>query len=249
MKIADALILGLLQGLSEFLPISSSGHLFLANRLGIISGEMTLFYAIMLHVGSLAAVVAVFWDKVKYVVTHPLSDMTKYILLACIPTAILAGLFRFLLSEAVEGALLPLGFFLTTGLLAGSAFVRHRDNRMDYLSALITGLAQGCAVLPGLSRSGTTITAALMCGVNREEAGEFSFLISIPIIIGSALVEGLQYSGESVVGNLGATVVGVAASFVAGYLALFALKNIIRKAKLYYFAPYTFALGILSLFV
>ncbi len=249
MSLIDALILGLLQGLSEFLPISSSGHLFLANRLHILSGEVSLFFAVMLHVGSLAAVIVVFWDKVKYVVKHPLSQLTKNIVIASIPTAILAGLAWYFLNDILEGALLPLGFFLTTAFLVITAFLPPKDNALSKRNALLIGIAQGCAVLPGLSRSGSTIATAQMCGVNRQEAGEFSFLISIPIIIGSAIVEGRELTNFSFNISLLPIIVGVLASFASGYFALMVLKEIIKKAKLHYFAPYTLALGILTLFI
>lgn len=247
MKILDGLILGLLQGLSEFLPISSSGHLFLANRLGIFSGEVTLLFAIMLHIGSLVAVVIVFWDKVKYVITHPLSDLTKNIILASIPTAILAGLARYFLPDAIEGALLPLGFFASTAFLFSTAFIKHGKRSVSAKSALVIGFVQGCAVLPGLSRSGATITAGQFCGVDRERAGEFSFLISIPIIIGSAFVEGLQLRHGGLDISVLPTIIGTLAAFVSGYVALIVLKNIIKKAKLHYFGIYTLALGLLAL--
>lgn len=249
MNILDALILGLLQGLSEFLPISSSGHLFLANRLHILNGEVSLFFAVMLHVGSLGAVIAVFWEQVKYVIKHPLSQLTKSIVIASIPTAILAGLAWYFLNDVLEGALLPLGFFLTTAFLLVSAFLRPKNNDLTVGNALTIGIIQGCAVLPGLSRSGSTIVAAQMCGLSREKAGEFSFLISIPIIIGSALVEGREIAETSFDIGVLPLIIGIAVSFVSGYFALVVLKDVIKKSKLHCFAPYTLALGIISLFI
>ncbi len=249
MNVLDALILGLLQGLSEFLPISSSGHLFLANRLHILNGEISLFFAIMLHIGTLGAVIAVFWEQVKYVIRHPLSNLTKNIVVASIPTAILAGLAWYFLNDVLEGALLSLGFFLTTAFLIITAILRPKNNDLTIGNALIVGIIQGCAVLPGLSRSGSTIVTAQMCGLSREKAGEFSFLISIPIIIGSALVEGREIAKSSFDINILPLIIGVAVSFVSGYFALVLLKDVIKKAKLHYFAPYTLALGIISLFI
>jgi len=249
MSILDALFLGLLQGLSEFLPISSSGHLFLVGRLNILSGEVSLLFAVMLHLGSLAAVIVVFWDKVKYAIVHPFSNLTKNIVLASIPTAILAGLAWYFLNDVLEGALLPLGFFLTTIFLIITAFLHPKSNTLSPSNALLIGLAQGFAVLPGLSRSGSTIATAQMCGADRQDAGEFSFLISIPIIIGSALVEGRELTKSALSTSLLPIIIGVVVSFVSGYFALIALKGIIKQAKLHYFAPYTFVLGILTLFI
>jgi len=249
MNFIDAIILGLIQGLTEFLPVSSSGHLFLIDKLGIIQTDVSLFYNIMLHLGSLFAVIIVFWKEVKYVISNPLSDITKYIVLASIPTVIIVGILRLFFKSTLEGSLLPFGFAVTTVMLICTKIIKPKEEALGTRSSLIIGIAQGFAAIPGISRSGSTIATAQILGVNREEAAKFSFLISIPIIIGSTLFESLSLTGGSLQINMLPVILGVFAAFLSGLLALKILINVIKKAKLHYFAIYTFALTIFSFFV
>ena len=249
MNYIDSIILGIVQGISEFLPISSSGHLFLINRLGIMDTEVSLFFNIMLHLGSLLAVIIVFWDKVKYVIKHPLSDLTKHIVIASIPTVIIVGILRFFFKGTLEGNLLPLGFAVTTVFLISTKLITPKKDNITPRSSLFIGIAQGFAAIPGISRSGSTIATAQIAGVEREESGNFSFLISIPIIIGSALFESLALDKTALNIDFAPILVGALFAFLSGYIALRILIKVIKKSKLHYFAIYTFALTIFSLFV
>ena len=232
--------MGLLQGFTEFLPVSSSGHLLLAEKL--FRMPENLFFNLMLHLGSLVAVIFVYRKSIWSLLRHPFSKKTLYLLLACVPTFVLAFVFRFYLEDLVNGAILPVGFALTAILLVlGEQFGKNKF-AADETNAgvpLLTGFVQGLAVLPGLSRSGSTISAMCLCGVRREDAGEFSFLLSIPIILGSALVECLTMS-EADWADVAVlpTAAGVICAAVSGYLAIKFVLRLLKTAKMKYFAAY-----------
>ena len=226
--------------MTEFLPVSSSGHLLLAEKLFQIPEN--LFFHLMLHLGSLAAVIVLYRKSIWALLRHPFSKKTLYFLLACVPTFGLAFVFRFYLEDLVNGALLPVGFLLTAILLVlGETFGKNRQSVEETQPwvPLLTGFVQGLAVLPGLSRSGSTISAMCLCGVKREDAGEFSFLLSIPIICGSGLVEGLtmtatEWQNVAVL----PTVSGVICAAISGAIAIVFVQKLLQSAKMKYFAVY-----------
>lgn len=249
MNYFEAIILGIIQGITEFLPVSSSGHLFLINKLNIMQTEVSLFYNIMLHLGSLMAVIIIFWNKVKFVIKNPFSDLTKHIIVASIPTVIIVGFLRFFFKNALEGSLLPLGFAITTVFLFSTKFITPKQGKVNNRSAIVVGIAQGLAALPGISRSGSTIASAQLLGVNREDSGNFSFLISIPIIIGSSIFESLSISKADFEVNILVVIIGAIFAFISGFLALKVLISVIRESKLHYFGYYTLVLTIFSFFL
>lgn len=239
------MILGVVQGASEFLPISSSGHLLLLEKLGI--GCESLPFNIAVHVGTLVAVLIAMRKRIWETVRHPLQKTTGYILLACVPTIILALVFKFAAPALLDGKLLGFGFVLTACLLyAGEKLKSTKSTLLTPKISILTGVLQGIAVLPGVSRSGATVSAMTMCGVDRSEAADFSFLLSVPIILGSALLEGVEIAkgGASLDIGLLPMLVGVAAAFLSGLAAIMLFLKLVKKHSLLPFAAYALLLGI-----
>ncbi len=248
MKYWKALLVGVTQGVTEFLPVSSSGHLALLAKLSV--APASVFYNLALHVATLCALLVVMRREVWDLLAHPIKGDGKYILAASLPTVVVAFVFKKLFPELLMGRLLGFGFLLTSALLfASERLCRERvGTTVSLRIALFTGFVQGIAVLPGVSRSGSTIWAARCFGVSTERAARFSFLLSIPVIIGGFLLEGIE-SGFSAAGaETGEIIVAALAAFVSG---VFAVKFMLGKTKkgLMPFVPYTFLLGVLSYFV
>ncbi|MDR0840858.1 MAG: undecaprenyl-diphosphate phosphatase [Christensenellaceae bacterium] len=250
MNVALALLLGLVQGLCEFLPVSSSGHLVLLQTIfGLQEG--TLFLDTMLHVGTLFAVFAVYWRQVWDILRHPIQKKTGMLLLATAVTTAIALLCKDIISEAYEGKLLGIGFLITALVLyVGERAARGKGDieSMRPHHAAGIGLVQGIAILPGISRSGSTITGARLMGLNKEAAAEFSFLLSIPAILGSLVLQ-LPNALHGGVGSIGwgAIALGTAAAALSGYFAIRWMLRLLRTKSLLGFAIYVGALGLLVL--
>lgn len=216
----QAIILGIIQGASEFLPISSSGHLLLLEKLGI--GEENLFFNIMLHVGTLAAVLIAMRKTWLPLIRHPKNKTNLYIIAACVPTVLIALIIKYVFPSLINGDYLALGFMISAVLIFCSEKLLLTKNSVNTIkTSLLTGVIQGIAVLPGISRSGATISAMRLLGVDKEEAANFSFLLSIPIILGSAIYESvdLAIAGAEAFSNGGATVFSSSASAAASLSA------------------------------
>ena len=275
MSVLEGILLGVLQGIAEFLPISSSGHLAIVQKLFDLD-DVPLLYDVFLHLATLGAVVLFFrkriWSLLQVVGrwicrrSLPEDRADLQTIVALLLGTFVTGMFGIFLSDVVETIdvkYICVGFFVTAGLLIFSDAVEEQRRKkrlvadpdstvgkasgVKPLQGLGIGLAQGFGVLPGISRSGSTIAGALLCGVDREQAGEFSFLLSIPAILGAFVLQ-LEDLGEmgSTVG-LAPVVAGCIAAFVAGIFALAVLMKIIRKGKLEWFAAYLIPLGILGL--
>lgn len=246
MKYLKAVVLGLTQGVTEFLPVSSSGHLALLEGLGFAPSDV--FLNLTLHVATLAAVLIVMRREVWGILRHPVRGDGKYVLLSSLPTVGIALLFEAFCPALLTGRLLAFGFLCTAALLfLSEKFSRDRGSGIGVGNSLITGAMQGFAVLPGLSRSGATIAALRLSGVPYERAAAFSFLLSVPVIAGGFLFEGVK-TGFSVQGaDFGAVAVAAVAAFLSG---LFAARFMLsRVKKMTPFALYTLALGVLCFFV
>ena len=241
----EALILGIVQGASEFLPISSSGHLLLLEKLGI--GTPSLLFNVTVHVGTLLAVLIALLKSWWPLLRHPLQKKTGYILIACIPTVMIALVFKFALPSLLDGALLGFGFVLTACLLfAGEKLKSTTTALLSPKTSILTGIMQGIAVLPGVSRSGATISALTLQGVDKTTAADFSFLLSIPIILGSALLEGVEVAKSTVALDVGILplIIGTAAAFISGLVSITLFLKLIKKHSLLPFAVYALLLGI-----
>ncbi len=247
----EALILGLLQGLTEYLPVSSSGHLAIGSALFGIEGEENLAFTITVHVATVFSTLFILWKEVSWIFRglfrFSMNDETRYainILVSMIPVGIV-GLFFKDYVEAIFGSGLTIVgcmLLLTAGLLTFSYYAKPRPKeRISILDAFIIGLAQACAVMPGLSRSGSTIATGLLLGNKKENLAQFSFLMVIPPILGEALLDIVKMmGGENITGDIPATslIVGFLAAFISGCLACKWMINIVKKGKLIYFAIY-----------
>lgn len=272
MTFFEAILLGILQGLTEFLPVSSSGHLVLAQQfLGL--KEPLVFFDVMLHVGTLAAVLVAYRDAIKRLVIGGLSTLgdkelwrqpretlnssaeLKFIgliLLGSIPTGIIAVLFKTELESFFDEVRLVSMMLILTGVILQLPRLRREkaDNSVGQLKtwhAPLIGIAQGCAITPGISRSGTTISLALFLGIPAKTAAEYSFLLSIPAILGAVALK-IRDVGDTTV-PLHIVGTGMIASFIVGYIALRFLLVILNRGKFSVFSYYCIALGLTSLLI
>ena len=250
-----AAILGLIQGLCEFLPVSSSGHLLLAEKLfGIKDGGY--FFTVLLHLGTLAAVLLVYRKRIIEMILHPVKQFKYWLwmIVATVVTVAMALAFDDVIDEAGSGKVLGFCFLLTALLLLLTDIMRRRTRAgmtvptMKWYHAVLIGFMQGVAILPGVSRSGATITGATACRLTREDSAEFSFLLSIPAILGGAVLEIPKAIAEGTA-NVPAVscVVGIVVAAVSGYFAVRFMIHLITKRSLIGFSIYTAALGVFVL--
>ncbi len=256
----EALVLGLLQGLTEYLPVSSSGHLAIGSYLFGIDGESNLAFTIMVHVATVLSTLVILWKEIDWILKglfkFKMNEETKYfinIVISMIPVGIVGVFFKDTVEEIFGSGLLIVGCMLvvTALLLTFSYFAKPRQREdISPWHAFVIGLAQALAVLPGLSRSGTTIATGLLLGNKKEKMAQFSFLMVIPPILGEALLDLLKgLKGEETLGGVDALpmVVGFIAAFVSGCLACKWMVNIVKKGKLVYFGIYCALAGIATI--
>ena len=254
-EILQAIVLGLVQGLTEFLPVSSSGHLILFKKLfGLDVNTFGLNFDIAVHVATLLAVVVVFRKTIWNLVCHPFQKTVLWLIIATIP----AGLVGVFLDDQIEavsqsGGFLGICFLVTAGILLLSEWIATRKQAnlemedLTWWKAGAIGLAQGVAVMPGISRSGSTLSAGLLTGLSKSSAISFSFLMSIPVIGGSLLlgVKDTIENPESF--NVWVILAGMVSAAVSGYIAVRFMLNFFRKKGMKVFAIYLVVLGILVL--
>ncbi len=265
----EALILGIVQGLTEFLPVSSSGHLTILSNLFGLEGESNLTMIVALHVATVLSTLCILWKEIVWIFKDLFSKQswksysglnggTKYainILISMIPVGIVGLLFKDTVEEIFGSGLLIVGIMLvvTALLLAFSYFAkpRQRENISGW-HAFIIGVGQALAVMPGLSRSGTTIATGLLLGNKKEKIAQFSFLMVIPPVLGEALLDtidvvknGFSTAMDGI--SAGALIVGFIAAFITGCLACKWMINVVKKGKLIWFAVYCLIVGILAI--
>ena len=257
----EALILGIVQGLTEYLPVSSSGHLAIGQALfGMQDGEDNLMFTIAVHVATILSTLVVLWKEISWIVKgvfeFKMNSETKYflnILVSMIPVGIVGVFFKDEVEEIFGSGLLIVGccLLLTAALLIFSYYARPRQKeQISWKDALVIGIAQACAVLPGLSRSGSTIATGLMLGNKKEKLAQFSFLMVIPPILGEALLDVMKaVKGEAVMGNIGTIplIVGFVAAFLSGCLACKWMIDIVKRGKLIYFGIYCAIIGVITI--
>lgn len=272
MNSTEAIILGIIQGLTEFLPVSSSGHLVLAQKLfGLKQAE--LFFDVGVHLGTLVAVVVVFRREVMKIVSalmrlihlagsketflhkiesDPQLKMALLIVIGSIPTALLGFLFAGIADRLFSSGLITGLMLMVTGVLlwltrqTNASVDQIRSDRLTPKNAFMIGIVQGLAIIPGISRSGSTISIGLLLGIDREMAARYSFLLSIPAIIGAGLLnlkEGLSQPDLAV----RAVLLGAFAAALVGYGALKSLLQVVKKGRLHVFAPYCWLVGLLAI--
>lgn len=256
----QALILGLIQGLTEYLPVSSSGHLAIGSYLFGINGEDNLAFTIVVHVATVLSTFVILWSEIDWIFRglfkFKMNDETKYflnIVVSMIPIGIVGVFFKDTVEDIFGSGLLIVGcmLLLTALLLTFSYFAKPRvKENISWKDALIIGLAQAAAVMPGLSRSGSTIATGLMLGNKKEKMAQFSFLMVIPPILGEALLDVIKMAkGHNPFGDVStlALMVGFVAAFVSGCMACKWMINIVKKGKLIYFGIYCAIAGAVTI--
>lgn len=247
MDILSLVVMGFVQGVTEFLPVSSSGHLVLLARFFDVPDS--LFVSIVLHIASLLSIFVVFRKEILYIIKHPLSKESMHIVIATIPTCIIAIILMPLIDSAFGGGSLPFFFLLTAFLLLIGQNLNKKGGgkELDNKSAFLIGVAQGFACFPGLSRSGSTISTGLMCKVKQEECAKFSFLLSIPIILLSMCLEIFKLSqGEVISVNILGLVLGFITAFIVGIFAIKVMLKLTQKVSFKGFCVYLILIALVA---
>lgn len=258
----QALLLGLVQGLTEYLPVSSSGHLAIGSALFGIEGEENLAFTVIVHVATVFSTLVILWKEISWIFKGlaqcRMNDETRYftnIVISMIPVGIVGVFFKDYVEEIFGSGLAIVGSMLlvTALLLTFSYFAKPRQKaNISMRDAFIIGLAQAVAVLPGLSRSGSTIATGLLLGNSKEKLAQFSFIMVIPPILGEALldvVKMLHGSADSMLQSVAplSLIVGFLAAFISGCVACKWMISIVKRGKLIYFAIYCALAGAATL--
>jgi len=251
----ESLILGLIQGLTEFLPVSSSGHLEIAKTLFGVDPDASFYFTVAVHGATVLSTMAVFWkeiaDLLKGTLKFRMNEETAYVLkliLSMIPVGFAGLLLKDPIESLFGGNIVFVGSMLliTASLLTAAHFIKKRERNITYLDAFIIGIAQAIAVIPGISRSGATIATGLMIGNRKDEIAKFSFLMVLVPVIGANLLEilGGDFSSDST----GAMIIitGFIAAFISGYLACRWMISLVKRSKLLWFAIYCAAAGLMA---
>lgn len=257
MEIFEAIILGIIQGLTEFLPVSSSGHIELGKAVLGIETEEDLLFSLLVHLATVLSIFIIFWKDIwslfKALFSFSWNEKTKYIamlLFSAIPVMIVGLLFKSELESLFNGkVVLVASMLILTGfILQLSRLEKQATKPLSFGTAFLIGLGQAFAVLPGISRSGTTIATALACGISREEAAKFSFLMVLIPIIGASLLELLDFK-ESLhfQSQIVPYLAGFIAAFIFGLLACKLMLNIVQKGGITLFSIYCWIMGIIAL--
>jgi len=261
MNALEALILGIVQGLTEFLPVSSSGHIELGKAILNIKTTDNLLYSIVVHGATALSTIIVFrktiFDLFKGLLEFKNNESLHYtskIILSMIPVGIIGVLFEEKLEALFTGNVLLVGSMLIiTGLLLTfTYFTKNTVKNVSYGRAFVIGLAQAIAILPGISRSGSTISTALILGVDKEKATRFSFIMVLLPIIGATILKLKDYlETPSLADGISAMalIIGFTSAFASGLLACTWMIKIVKRGKLIYFAYYCFAIGIISIII
>ena len=284
MDLINAIIMGLVQGIAEFLPISSSGHLAIMKQILRMNTDTGLLFDVLLHLGTLAAIFVAFWKDIKElivegfsiigdfivkmvrflknlgavknvpyknVISTPYRRFVILILVSTIPTGIIGFVFQNAIEVAGMSLLVPGLCLIFTSILLTIAdrttTGKKKEENATYIDAGLIGFAQGIATLPGISRSGTTITACLLRGFDRSFAVKYSFIMSIPAVLGAALLELKDFSMDQVETSLiSGYLIGTLVAGVVGYICIKTMLIVVKGKKFKYFAYYCFAIGLIA---
>ena len=255
----QAFILGVIQGLTEFLPVSSSGHLEIGQVLFGMTGENNLLFAVVLHSATVLSTIIVFWKDILELIEgffiFKWNPQTRYVfmlLFSAAPVVLLGLFYKDDIELFYSGRLVFVGsMLLITAILLFLAHIfKSGKKEMSFLKSLIVGIAQAFAVLPGISRSGATIATGLLLGVDKKEMARFSFLMVLLPIIGAFSLD--LMSGDIVAesNNIGISplIIGFLAAFVSGLFACKWMVNLVKRGNLIYFAIYCFIIGLIAIF-
>jgi undecaprenyl-diphosphatase len=258
MSTLQAIILGLVQGFTEFLPVSSSGHLEIGQALFGLNGEGNLLFDIILHGATVLSTLVVFWkeiaDLIKGLFQFKWNEPTKYVamlIVSAIPVAIVGALFEDKIDTLFSGSLIFIGAMLiiTATLLATANFMKRGNRPIGFIDAIVIGIAPMIAIIPGISRSGSTIATGMILGNDKSNLAKFSFLMVIIPILGANFLK--IVSGDIVAQtdiSSTALIAGFLTAFISGLVACKWMVNIVRKGKLIYFAAYCLIVGIIAIF-
>jgi len=262
LDILKVIILGIIQGLTEFLPVSSSGHLVLAAEF-LNFHEEGVAFEVFVHLGTLLSVLIAFRADISQMINAPFQMLFSkknrleakkylmwdiYIIIGTIPAAIIGLLFKSQIEDAFSSIFLVIIMLSITGIiLLLSRYEPQKNEEVSPLKSILIGIAQACAILPGISRSGSTIVTGLFLGLDRETSAKFSFLLAIPAILGASVIKifDLISAGNSQIPVL-YLIVGAVAAFISGYMAIFWMLKIVKRGKLEWFAFYCFFVVIVS---
>lgn len=249
MNMLNAVLLGIIQGITEFLPVSSSGHLALFQQIFGIT-EPTLTFDVVLHVGTLIPVVIVFWEEIFSLIRKPFQKLTYCLVVATLPIVVISLLFNDIIDTLfIGGRFLAIGFMITGFVLMFADRVtdgEKKEGDITFADSVLIGCMQAIAIVPAISRSGCTISGALSRRLSRDTAARFSFLLSIPAILGAAVLQVKDIvSGELIFSARDAMpmLMGFLAAALSGYLSIRFMLKVIRACKLKYFSYYVFALA------
>jgi undecaprenyl-diphosphatase len=260
MSYIEAIILGIIQGLTEFLPVSSSGHIVLGEAILNTQSHDNLAFTVVVHFATVISTIVVFRKDIFQIIRELLdfkwnksTQFVLYILISMIPVMIAGLLFKDEVEALFEGKVMLVGFMLIlTGLILLSTLLAGKKQKdLNTGNAFVIGIAQAIAVIPGISRSGSTISTALLFGIDREKAARFSFLMVIPPIIGIMLLDTLDMFEQQAAGELSiqplVLTVGFIAAFLTGLIACKWMIRIMKMGKIQYFAYYCFLVGIIAI--
>lgn len=254
MQIWQAIILGAVQGLTEFLPVSSSGHLLLMERLLGVKTDGGLFFDISLHIGTLVPVCIVFFKSIVSLFKKPYNRLL-YLFIATLPAVLTGFLFQDAIEKLYKGGgtlsavLLAVSFCFTAAELILAEKISEKNKNalpLSLKSSIIMGVFQGVAIIPGLSRSGTVITGGTVARLDGDTNAEFAFLMSIPVILGAAAVSGIKVINNGCVIETMPVIFGVITAAVTGYIAISVMLKAVKKAKYKGFSVYLLILAAVS---
>lgn len=269
MTFIQAVLLGVLQGITEFIPVSSSGHLVLAQELLNISHEGDIYFEVFVHFGTLLSVIVAFRKEVRAILlalgallksprdfvrlynTNEFLRFGLFIVIGSIPAAVIGLMYEHQIENLFADPKLVAVMLMVTGLIIFlTRFVDPKKSAaVGLVSSIIIGCAQAVAIVPGISRSGSTISAALFSGVSRENSAKFSFLLAVPVIFGATLLEtNALIASPPSLNKLLTIGVATAVAAISGYYAIMVLLGILRKRRFSWFSYYCFVMGILGVF-
>ena len=242
------ILIGLVQGLTEFLPVSSSGHILLLSEIFNVECDI-IFLSVVAHLGTLLSVIICMRKKLAYSIRHPFCKTNWQLLVATIPCVAGVLLFNDLVDKLYSIYFLVAGFLITGILLIVADIIRVKNQKFGYRHAASMGIMQAVAILPGISRSGSTMAVGMMAGAEKQDACEFTFLMSIPIIIASAVFETIEMFTAGVNIEILPSIIVFITSFIFGILSIKLMLKVLKNNKLYVFSIYLLVLSAITLLI
>ena len=242
------ILIGIVQGLTEFLPVSSSGHILLLGEIFNVELDI-IFLSVVAHLGTLLSVIICMRKKLRYSLKHPFCKTNWQLLIATLPCVIGVLLFKDWVDKLYSIYFLVAGFLITGILLIVADIVRQKNQKFGYKHAVSMGIMQAVAVLPGISRSGSTMAVGMMTGADKNDVCEFTFLMSIPIIVASALFETIEMFTTGVNIQILPAIIVFVTSFIFGILSIKLMLRVLKNNKLYMFSVYLLVLSAITLLV